>query len=54
MVDERIHCHYDVEVLSDRAVFTICRYKEDLAALVEEAENLGVLGCVGLYHELQR
>ena len=53
LVDKRLHCHYQVEVSPDRATFTICRYKEDLAALVQEAESLGVLGCVGLYEELQ-
>ena len=52
--DKRLHCHYNVEVLADKAVFTICRYREDLAALVQEAENLGVLGCVGLYSELAK
>lgn len=51
--DKRLHCHYDVEVFLDKAVFTICRYKEDLAQLVQEAEQLGVLACVGLYKELQ-
>ena len=50
--DRRLHCHYDVQVLSDRAVFSICRHKEDLAALVEDAQSLGVLGCVGFYREL--
>lgn len=51
--DHRLHCHYNVDVFSDRAVFTICRYKEDLAQLVQEAEQLGVLACVGLYGELE-
>lgn len=50
--DKRLHCHYNVKVLQDKAVFTICRYNVDLAALVQEAEDLGVLGCVGLYGEL--
>ena len=50
--DKRLHCHYNVKVLQDEVVFTICRYREDLAALVQEAEDLGVLGCVGLYGEL--
>ncbi len=53
LVDKRLHCHYQVEVSPDKAVFTICRNKEDLVALVQEAESLGVLGCVGLYEELQ-
>lgn len=53
LADKRLHCHYNVEVFSDRAVFTMCRYREDLSALVREAEQFGVLGCVGLYKELQ-
>lgn len=52
LVDQRLHCHYQVDVSPGKVVFTICRYKEDLAALVQEAESLGVLGCVGLYREL--
>ena len=51
--DSRLCCHYSVEVFPDKAIFTICRYKEDLVALVQEAEKLGVLGCVGLHEELQ-
>ncbi len=51
--DERLHCHYNVRVLEDKVVFTICRYKEDLSSMIQEAEHLAVLGCVGLYGELQ-
>lgn len=51
--DKMLHCHYNVEVFPDRAVFTMCRYREDLASLVRKAETMGVLGCVGLYAELQ-
>lgn len=50
--DSNAHCHYNVEVLDDRAIFTVCRYKEDLSALVKDATKLGVLACVGLYAEL--
>ena len=52
LIDERLHCHYQVEVSDGKAVFTLCRYKGDLVSLVQEAEKLGVLGCVGLYTEL--
>jgi len=52
--DERLHCHYKVEVFTDRAVFTLCRTREDLTALTEEALGLGVRGVVGLYQELNR
>lgn len=50
--DERLHCHYNVEVFENKVVFTICRHKKDLNSVVREAEHLGVLGCVGLYKEL--
>lgn len=53
LVDKRLHCHYSVAVLPQQAVFTLARYKEDLLTLVQEAENIGVLGCVGLYKELR-
>lgn len=50
--DERLFCHYNVEVFPEKAVFTLQRTKEDLAALVEKANQLGVRGTVGLYQEL--
>ncbi len=52
--DERLRCHYKVEVFQDRAVFTLGRTGEDLAALAEGAKQLGVLGTVGLYQELSQ
>ena len=51
--DKRLHCHYGVTVSPGKAVFTLGRAKEDLAALAKEAEELGVLGTIGLYQELQ-
>ena len=50
--DERLRCRYGVEVFEDRAIFTLCRTGEDLAALAEEAIGLGVDSVVGLYQEL--
>lgn len=50
----KLRCHYDVEVFPDRAVFTLGRTKDDLAALADEAAKLGVLGTVGLYQELKK
>ena len=50
--DKRLLCHYNVEIHSEKAVVTICRYREDLAALALKAEKLGVLGCICLYSEL--
>lgn len=52
--DKRLHCHYRVAVKDDRAVFTIGRTREDLAALATEAYGLGVKAVVGLYQELYR
>ena len=51
--NKRLHCHYKVSVLPDKAVFTLSRNKEDLQALVLEARKLGVWGAVGLYQELK-
>lgn len=53
LADVRLHCHYGVTVFPGKAVFTLCRTREDLAELAQEAEVLGVLGTVGLYQELQ-
>ncbi len=50
---ETLCCHYDVEVFPHKAVFTLGRTKEDLAALAEKAAELGILGVVGLYQELR-
>jgi len=52
LADERLHCHYNVEVFPQKAVFTLQRTKEDLKALAKEAAQLGVLGTVGLFQEL--
>lgn len=51
--DDRLHSHYQVTVSPGKAVFTLSRSREDLAALAQEAEELGVLGTVGLYQELK-
>ncbi len=47
--DTRLHCHYSVQVTDQCAVFSLERTREDLAALAQEAD---VLGLVGLYQEL--
>ncbi|MBR2937597.1 MAG: hypothetical protein IKB80_03775 [Oscillospiraceae bacterium] len=54
LYDERLRSHYKVEVFPDRAVFTLCRTGEDLAALAQDARQLGILGAVGLYQELSQ
>lgn len=50
--DKELHCRYTVETNEKSAGFTLWRTKEDLEALLEEAEKLGGTGAVGLYQEL--
>ena len=54
LASSRLHCHYNVEVFPEKAVFTLSRTREDLAALARQAYEIGVLGAVGLYQELNR
>ena len=54
LCDERLHCHYNVEVFPQKAVFTRCRTTVDIAALEKEAKGLGVSETVGLYQELSQ
>lgn len=50
--EETLHCHYSIEAKENAASFTLWRTKDDLDALIEEAETFGVSGFVGLYQEL--
>jgi len=49
--EEGLHCHYSIETEADVARFTLWRTREDLDALAQEAENLGVTALIGLYQE---
>lgn len=51
--DKGLHCHYQISLDSDRAVFTLWRTSEDMIAQLEEAEALGVAAAVGLYQEFR-
>ena len=51
--DEGLHCRYTLELTEDRAKFTLYRTREDVTALLEEAESLGVKQAVGLWQELR-
>ena len=51
-LDPDLHCHYRVEVLESRAEFSLWRTREDLNALLEAAETLGVTKAIGLWQEL--
>lgn len=50
--EELLHCHYRIDVPETEAKFTLWRTREDLEALLTEAEALGVTAAVGLYQEL--
>jgi hypothetical protein len=50
--DEKLHCRYGTRVLADRAVFTLQRGQQELAALLREAKLLGVSRVIGLYQQL--
>ena len=50
--EETLHCHYRIATTEDSAVFTLWRTAGDLQALLEEAQQLGISGAVGLYQEL--
>lgn len=50
--NSELHCHYDVTVQEDRAIFRLGRTEADIAALLKDAEALGVTCAVGLYQEL--
>ena len=51
--EDKLHCHYRIQLEEAAAKFTLWRTREDLDALVEEAGQLGVTACIGLYQELQ-
>ena len=50
--EPELHCRYRICVFEDHAKFTLHRNKNDLAALLQEAESLGISLAVGLYQEL--
>lgn len=50
--DPTLHCHYRMELSDTAAKFTLWRTGEDLEALLEEAETLGVSAAVGLFQEI--
>ena len=51
--DSKLHCHYHIRTTETAAEFTLWRCKEDIIALLEEAESLGIRLAVGLWQELK-
>lgn len=49
--DRMLHCHYQISLKENSAVFTLWRTKSDISAQLEDAEALGVTAAVGLYQE---
>lgn len=50
--DERLCCCYHIELMDDRAVFTISRTQVELEMLLHQAEELGIQKAVGLFQQL--
>lgn len=50
--DGALHCHYCMEEKQDAVIFRTWRTREDLSALLREAQGLNVELAVGLYQEL--
>lgn len=51
-IDEKLHCHYQIQTAADFAEFALWRIREDLDTLLAEAEKLGVTQAIGLWQEL--
>lgn len=51
--EENLHIHYEIQEYRDRICFHLQRTREDLLALIQEAESLGVTLCTGLYQQLK-
>lgn len=50
--DSHLRCHYRIDLFDDRAVFSLWRTRQDLDALLEEAQQLGITKAIGLWQEL--
>lgn len=50
--DPLYHCHYQIELSDDSALFSLRRTRDDLSFLLSEAESYGVTHAIGLWQEL--
>lgn len=50
--EEKLHCHYRIQLEDQGVRFTLWRTQEDLEALLDEGERCGIGAAVGLYQEL--
>ncbi len=54
LYDDRLHCHYAIETDEASANFQLWRTREDLEALLSQAETAGVTKAIGLWQELKK
>ena len=52
LTDKYLNCHYTIETTAKSAIFRLWRTREDLNALLAEAESQGITKAVGLWQEL--
>lgn len=52
--EEKLCCHYDIQLENGKALFYLKRTKDDVRSLLEQAELLGIRKAVGLYQELEK
>lgn len=50
--DDKLHCHYSVDLAEKAAIFRLWRTREDLDALLAEAKSHGITRAIGLWQEL--
>ena len=51
--ESSLHCTYKIETNEEQAVFTLQRTAAHLSSFLQEAQDLGVQGALGLYQELK-
>ncbi len=51
--ESSLFCHYEVSVTEKAAQFTLYRTQEDITALLQHLNNLGVTQAVGLYQQFR-
>lgn len=51
--DQHLHCHYEIKLTEQAAIFTLWRTKEDIDELLIEADQLGISLAIGLWQELK-
>lgn len=51
LFDDKLYCHYAIDIQENAVRFTLSRTAEDISALMERAEAMGVSRFVGLWQE---